>query len=173
MAIPHAGYMPGHPGAYHAGANKMAVFPSYGLVPMWQYMPPTARDTSRDHELRPPAAQLFFKCLLFYHLAFFVALPTCIYSCCFSRPDFEIQLLANTCSIGEVCSLVALIFEIQSFESTVSMMQVYIKQLSCLFSQKLFSGIFANFLLTCQKQRCLKAIELTGRHVKLSAKNYE
>uniref|UniRef100_A0A2N9HC55 BHLH domain-containing protein n=1 Tax=Fagus sylvatica TaxID=28930 RepID=A0A2N9HC55_FAGSY len=56
MTIPSAGYIPGHPAAYHAGANKMAVFPSYGLVPMWQYMPPAARDTSRDHELRPPAA---------------------------------------------------------------------------------------------------------------------
>ncbi|KAE8022536.1 hypothetical protein FH972_008327 [Carpinus fangiana] len=56
MGIPHAGFMPGHPGAYHAGPNKMAVFPSYGLVPMWQYLPPAARDTSHDHELRPPAA---------------------------------------------------------------------------------------------------------------------
>lgn len=56
MAIPPAGFMPGHPAAYHAGPNKMPVFPSYGFVPMWQYMPPAARDTSHDHELRPPAA---------------------------------------------------------------------------------------------------------------------
>lgn len=56
MAIPPAGYMPGHPAAYHSGPNKMAVWPSYGLVPMWQYLPPAARDTSHDHELRPPAA---------------------------------------------------------------------------------------------------------------------
>ncbi|XP_022739889.1 transcription factor bHLH104-like isoform X2 [Durio zibethinus] len=54
--IPPAGYLPAHPAAYHPGANKMAVFPGYGLVPMWQYLPPSARDTSQDHELRPPAA---------------------------------------------------------------------------------------------------------------------
>lgn len=56
LAIPAAGFVPGHPAAYHAGPNKMAVFPSYGLVPMWQYLPPSSRDTSHDHELRPPAA---------------------------------------------------------------------------------------------------------------------
>ncbi|XWS13828.1 hypothetical protein CRYUN_Cryun36dG0072000 [Craigia yunnanensis] len=56
MTIPPAGYLPTHPAAYHPGANKMAVFPGYGLVPMWQYLPPSARDTSQDHELRPPAA---------------------------------------------------------------------------------------------------------------------
>lgn len=50
------GFMPPHPAAYQAGANKMPVFPSYGFVPMWQYLPPSARDTSHDHELRPPAA---------------------------------------------------------------------------------------------------------------------
>lgn len=56
LAIPAAGFVPGHPAAYHGGPNKMAVFPSYGLVPMWQYLPPSSRDTSHDHELRPPAA---------------------------------------------------------------------------------------------------------------------
>ncbi|XVF62875.1 hypothetical protein PTKIN_Ptkin09bG0043700 [Pterospermum kingtungense] len=56
MTIPPAGYLPAHPAAYHPGANKMAVFPGYGLVPMWQYLPSSARDTSQDHELRPPAA---------------------------------------------------------------------------------------------------------------------
>ncbi|XVF28624.1 hypothetical protein REPUB_Repub15cG0046200 [Reevesia pubescens] len=56
MTMPPAGYLPAHPAAYHPGANKMAVFPGYGLVPMWQYLPPSARDTSQDHELRPPAA---------------------------------------------------------------------------------------------------------------------
>jgi len=54
MPVSHAGYMPAHP--YHAGPNKMPVFPNYGLVPMWQYLPPSSRDTSLDHELRPPAA---------------------------------------------------------------------------------------------------------------------
>ncbi|XAR48988.1 hypothetical protein NMG60_11031994 [Bertholletia excelsa] len=51
------GYFPAHPAAaYHAGANKMAVFPSYGFVPMWQYQPPSSFDTSQDQQLRPPAA---------------------------------------------------------------------------------------------------------------------
>ncbi|KAF2313960.1 hypothetical protein GH714_020940 [Hevea brasiliensis] len=55
MAVPPSGFMPAHPAAYHAGVNKMAVFPSYGLIPMWQ-LPPASRDTSRDHEYWPPAA---------------------------------------------------------------------------------------------------------------------
>nr|WIE96067.1 basic helix-loop-helix transcription factor [Loropetalum chinense var. rubrum]WIE96068.1 basic helix-loop-helix transcription factor [Loropetalum chinense var. rubrum] len=50
----HTGFMPAHPAAY--GVSKMAVYPSYGLVPMWQYLPPSTVDTSHDHELRPPAA---------------------------------------------------------------------------------------------------------------------
>lgn len=49
MAMSAPGYMPA---AYQ---NKM-VYPSYSLVPMWHYLPPSTRDTSRDHELRPPAA---------------------------------------------------------------------------------------------------------------------
>ncbi|PON64111.1 Basic helix-loop-helix transcription factor [Parasponia andersonii] len=53
MAMSPSGYMPAHPAAYQ---NKMAVFPGYSLVPMWNYLPPSTRDTSRDHELRPPAA---------------------------------------------------------------------------------------------------------------------
>ncbi|CAI0570073.1 unnamed protein product [Linum tenue] len=60
MAVPTppSGFMPAHPAAaYHAGATKMPpMYPSYSLVPMWQYLPPAAYDTSRDHELRPPAA---------------------------------------------------------------------------------------------------------------------
>ncbi|XP_039017774.1 transcription factor bHLH104-like [Hibiscus syriacus] len=51
-----AGYLPAHPVGYNAAANKMAVFPGYGFVPMWQYLPPSVQDTSQDHELRPPAA---------------------------------------------------------------------------------------------------------------------
>ncbi|XP_048333618.2 transcription factor bHLH104 [Ziziphus jujuba] len=51
--IPPSGFMPAHPAAYQ---NKMPIYPSYGLIPMWHYLPPSARDTSRDHELRPPAA---------------------------------------------------------------------------------------------------------------------
>ncbi|BBG92478.1 basic helix-loop-helix DNA-binding superfamily protein [Prunus dulcis] len=59
MAISPSGFVPTHPAvpaAYHPGASKMAMYPSYSLVPMWHYLPPSVRDTSRDHELRPPAA---------------------------------------------------------------------------------------------------------------------
>ncbi|GFZ10747.1 basic helix-loop-helix (bHLH) DNA-binding superfamily protein [Actinidia rufa] len=56
MTASPAGFLPPHPAVYHAGANKMAVFPSYGYVPMWQYLPPSTLDTSKDQELRPPAA---------------------------------------------------------------------------------------------------------------------
>ncbi|KAM3356548.1 Transcription factor [Capsicum baccatum] len=51
-----ASFIPPHPAAYQPAVNKMAVFPSYGYVPMWQYLPPSSRDTSQDHQLRPPAA---------------------------------------------------------------------------------------------------------------------
>lgn len=56
MTVPHAGFLPTQPAAYHSRQNKMAVYPTYSLIPMWQYLPPTSRDTSRDHEFRPPAA---------------------------------------------------------------------------------------------------------------------
>nr|GLL43595.1 transcription factor bHLH104-like [Ipomoea trifida] len=56
MTVPSAGFMPPHPAAYQPGPNKIAVYPSYGYLPMWHYLPPSARDTSQDHELRPPAA---------------------------------------------------------------------------------------------------------------------
>ena len=56
MSVPQPSFMPAHSAAYHTGTSKMAVYPSYGLIPMWQYLPPTTCDTSRDHELRPPAA---------------------------------------------------------------------------------------------------------------------
>ncbi|XP_057546989.1 transcription factor bHLH104-like isoform X2 [Amaranthus tricolor] len=56
MAVPGAGMIPPYPPAYQAGPNKMALYPSYGMFPMWHYLPPSTRDTSRDHELRPPAA---------------------------------------------------------------------------------------------------------------------
>ncbi|KAK4482450.1 hypothetical protein RD792_009607 [Penstemon davidsonii] len=55
-SISPTGFMQAHPPMYQAEANKMPIFPSYGYVPMWQYLPPSTRDTSQDHELRPPAA---------------------------------------------------------------------------------------------------------------------
>ncbi|KAK9059026.1 hypothetical protein SSX86_021645 [Deinandra increscens subsp. villosa] len=54
--IPPPGYMTPHPAAFQAGANKMPVFPGYGYIPMWQYLPQSTCDTSHDHKLRPPAA---------------------------------------------------------------------------------------------------------------------
>ncbi|KAK1430425.1 hypothetical protein QVD17_13139 [Tagetes erecta] len=54
--IPPPGYMTPHPAAFQAGANKMPVFPGYGYIPMWPYLPQSTFDTSHDHELRPPAA---------------------------------------------------------------------------------------------------------------------
>lgn len=50
-------YIPPHPVAYHPDVNKSIAFPSYGTFPMWQWMPPAARDISKDHELRPTMAR--------------------------------------------------------------------------------------------------------------------
>lgn len=58
LPVAPAGYMtpPVAAAAYQAGVNKMALYPNYGYIPMWQYLPQSVRDTSHDHELRPPAA---------------------------------------------------------------------------------------------------------------------
>lgn len=56
MDVPTTPFMPAHAQLYQASGNKMTMFPSYGYVPMWHYLPPSTRDTSQDHELRPPAA---------------------------------------------------------------------------------------------------------------------
>ncbi|CAI9771261.1 unnamed protein product [Fraxinus pennsylvanica] len=56
MPLPTAGFMPAHPPVYQGGSNKMQMYPGYSFVPMWQYLPPSNRDTSQDHNLRPPAA---------------------------------------------------------------------------------------------------------------------
>ncbi|KAL1200048.1 Transcription factor [Cardamine amara subsp. amara] len=55
MVVPSSGFMPQIPAAAF-NHNKMAVYPSYSYMPMWHYMPQSVRDTSRDQELRPPAA---------------------------------------------------------------------------------------------------------------------
>ncbi|CAF1856132.1 hypothetical protein Bca4012_031988 [Brassica carinata] len=54
MMVPSTGFMPQIPAPFNQ--NKMAVYPSYGYMPMWHYLPQSVRDTSRDQELRPPAA---------------------------------------------------------------------------------------------------------------------
>ncbi|CAI9776898.1 unnamed protein product [Fraxinus pennsylvanica] len=45
-----SGFVPAHPPVYQAGANKIAMFPGYNFVPMWQYHPPSTDDTSQDHK---------------------------------------------------------------------------------------------------------------------------
>lgn len=37
-------------------SNKLIPFVGYPSIAMWQFMPPTAVDTSLDHVLRPPVA---------------------------------------------------------------------------------------------------------------------
>ncbi|XP_057771338.1 transcription factor bHLH104-like [Salvia miltiorrhiza] len=56
MNIPSIGFTASHPPMYEAEVKKVPMLPSYGFVPMWQYLPPSVRDTTIDHELRPPAA---------------------------------------------------------------------------------------------------------------------
>lgn len=41
-----------------APPGKLVPFISYPGVAMWQFMPPASVDTSQDHVLRPPVAQL-------------------------------------------------------------------------------------------------------------------
>ncbi|KAG9129697.1 hypothetical protein Leryth_024767 [Lithospermum erythrorhizon] len=52
MTVAPTGFMPPFPAAYHTGPTKMTMYPGYGMVPTKM----TVRDTSRNHELRPPAA---------------------------------------------------------------------------------------------------------------------
>ncbi|GAB4843155.1 hypothetical protein Ancab_013130 [Ancistrocladus abbreviatus] len=54
--VTNPGNVPPPLAAYHGGVNKMPLFPGYGVYPMWHYLPPSTHETSRDHELRPPAA---------------------------------------------------------------------------------------------------------------------
>lgn len=56
LSISTAGYVPAPPAAYQAGVSKLMAFPSYGAIPMWQWIPPDVCDISKNHELRPPMA---------------------------------------------------------------------------------------------------------------------
>lgn len=40
----------------HIFGSKMVPFMGYPSIPMWQFMPPTAIDTSQDQALHPPVA---------------------------------------------------------------------------------------------------------------------
>ncbi|KAE8725921.1 Detected protein of confused Function [Hibiscus syriacus] len=55
-----AGYLPAHPVGYLAAANKMAVFPGYGFVPTWQYLPPSVQILLRIMSLGPQQRSVFF-----------------------------------------------------------------------------------------------------------------
>lgn len=56
--LPHPSTaMPAGYGAQgQAADNKLMPFISYPGVAMWQFIPPSVRDTSQDHVLRPPVA---------------------------------------------------------------------------------------------------------------------
>ncbi|GFP86384.1 transcription factor ilr3 [Phtheirospermum japonicum] len=54
MNAPQPGFLPAPP--RQVAGNKLVPIISYPGVAMWQFMPPTAVDTSQDHVLRPPVA---------------------------------------------------------------------------------------------------------------------
>lgn len=47
---------PAIPPPFSAPGGKLVPFVGYPGVSMWQFMPPAAVDTSKDHVLRPPVA---------------------------------------------------------------------------------------------------------------------
>uniref|UniRef100_A0A3Q7F6T4 BHLH domain-containing protein n=1 Tax=Solanum lycopersicum TaxID=4081 RepID=A0A3Q7F6T4_SOLLC len=55
--LPHPPAMPSPFSAPHqVFASKMMPYIGYPGIPMWQFVPPAAVDTSEDHSLRPPVA---------------------------------------------------------------------------------------------------------------------
>lgn len=50
MTVSPAGFVPTHPPVYQTGANKIAMFPGYSFVPLWQYHPPSTNDTYQDQK---------------------------------------------------------------------------------------------------------------------------
>lgn len=50
-------FLPQGPAAKgQVGTHKLIPFIGYPGIAMWQFMPPAAVDTSKDHLLRPPVA---------------------------------------------------------------------------------------------------------------------
>jgi len=50
-------FLPQAPAAKgQVGSHKLIPFIGYPGIAMWQFMPPAAVDTSKDHLLRPPVA---------------------------------------------------------------------------------------------------------------------
>ncbi|GAB4836054.1 hypothetical protein Ancab_000971 [Ancistrocladus abbreviatus] len=56
MAVAPSGLLPPQMAICHSIPTKVMAFPSYGGLPMWQWITPAALDTSQDHVLRPPVA---------------------------------------------------------------------------------------------------------------------
>ncbi|XAR55415.1 hypothetical protein NMG60_11035480 [Bertholletia excelsa] len=55
--LPHPSTVPAAFGAQGQGSgNKLMPFMGYPGIAMWQFIPPSVRDTSQDHVLRPPVA---------------------------------------------------------------------------------------------------------------------
>jgi len=54
--FPQAPLAPFHPQAQAAGQKLMMPFVGYPGYPMWQFMPPSEVDTSKDSEACPPVA---------------------------------------------------------------------------------------------------------------------
>ncbi|PHT56194.1 Transcription factor ILR3 [Capsicum baccatum] len=55
--LPHPPAMPSpFPAPHQVFASKMMPYLGYPGIPMWQFVPPAAVDTSEDHALRPPVA---------------------------------------------------------------------------------------------------------------------
>ncbi|CAA2956074.1 transcription factor bHLH104-like [Olea europaea subsp. europaea] len=50
MTVSPAGFVPTHSPVYQTGANKIAMFPGYSFVPLWQYHPPSTNDTYQDQK---------------------------------------------------------------------------------------------------------------------------
>ncbi|ERM94918.1 hypothetical protein AMTRI_Chr07g80320 [Amborella trichopoda] len=57
MSAPSPPFLAHHPTpVFAAPLNKTMAFPHYNGMAMWQWMPPSAVDTSQDHVLRSPVA---------------------------------------------------------------------------------------------------------------------
>ncbi|KAH9605473.1 hypothetical protein KSS87_006088 [Heliosperma pusillum] len=54
--LAQSGYMPMQQAIHQGGGHKGVVVSGYGGYPMWQWIPSSVLDISKDHVLRPPVA---------------------------------------------------------------------------------------------------------------------
>ncbi|XP_074311402.1 transcription factor ILR3-like [Silene latifolia] len=54
--LAQSGYVPMQQAIHQGGRHKGVVVSGYGGYPMWQWIPPSVLDISKDHVLRPPVA---------------------------------------------------------------------------------------------------------------------